>query len=295
MMRTVVILNATAGTGWGDDRLQALRDAFARAGIEAQILTARDGDGIRAHAQAAMARSPDVVVAGGGDGTVSAVASLVQGTPTTLGVLPLGTLNHFAKDLGIPLDPDEAVAAIARGRAIEVDLGMVGGRVFINNSSLGIYPDIVRDRARQQRRLGRGKRWALFWATLTALRRSAFLTVRLSVDGEERRVRTPFVFVGNNAYIMEGFDIGRREGVQDGNLSIYFMRRCSRLGLLGLGLRALFGRLRQARDFEAVLAQEVTVDTRKPTVHVAADGEVFRSSAPLEYRIQPRALRVIVP
>jgi len=294
-MATIVIVNATSGTGWDPHRLEAFGASFARAGVEAEVIAARDAEEVRSRAAAALAGRPRLLVAGGGDGTVSAVASLLQGTATALGILPLGTLNHFAKDLGIPLEPREAIAAIARGRSIEVDLGEVSGRIFINNSSLGIYPDIVRDRTRQQRRLGRGRRWALFWATLTALRRSAFMRLRLSVDGRERRCRTPFVFVGNNAYIMQGFDIGRRERLQDGRLSIYFMRRGTRLGLVALGLRALFGRLRQARDFESALAQELTVDSRRHVLDVAADGEVFEASPPLEYRVRPRALRVIVP
>ena len=294
-MATIVIVNATSGTGWDPDRLEALGGWFAQAGFEAQVVAAHNVEEVRSRAAAALAGRPRLLVAGGGDGTVSAVASLLQGTATVLGILPLGTLNHFAKDLGIPLAPREAIAAIARGRSIEVDLGEVSGRTFINNASLGIYPDIVRDRTRQQRRLGRGRRWALFWATLTALRRSAFMRLRLSVDGRERRCRTPFVFVGNNAYIMQGFDIGRRERLQDGRLSVYFMRRGTRLGLVALGLRALFGLLRQARDFESALAEEVTVDSRKRRLDVAADGEVFEARAPLEFRVRPKALRVIVP
>ncbi|HUP29845.1 MAG TPA: diacylglycerol kinase family protein, partial [Usitatibacter sp.] len=232
---------------------------------------------------------------GGGDGTLSSVASLVVGSETALGVLPLGTLNHFAKDLGMPLDLADAVAVLARGKQSEVDVGEVNGRMFLNNSSLGIYPDIVRDRTRQQRRLGRGKRWALVWATITALRRSAFLHLRITVDGRERIARTPFIFIGNNAYVMEGFEIGKREGLQDGKLSIYFTRRCTRLGLVGLGLRALFGRLTQAHDFEALLAAEVSVETRHSRLPVSADGEVFASNSPFEYRIRPRALKVVVP
>jgi diacylglycerol kinase family enzyme len=292
---TPVIVNAGAGSGWDEERLQQLAGAFRDAGMEVDILPARDGDEIRRHAGTALQRNSGILVAGGGDGTISTVAAMAAKHGMPLGILPLGTLNHFAKDLGIPLDIREAVHAVARGRVIEVDVGEVSGRIFLNNSSLGIYPDIVRDRTRQQRRLGRGKRWALVWATLTALRRSSFLRLNVTVDGRERAIRTPFLFIGNNAYVMEGFDIGKREALQDARLSLYFTRRCSRLGVVALGFRALFGRLKQARDFEAVTAECVTVNSHHATLRVAADGEVFRAATPLVYRIRPRALKVIVP
>lgn len=174
-------------------------------------------------------------------------------------------------------------------------MGQVNERIFINNSSIGIYPDIVRDRTRQQRRLGRGKRWAMAWAILTTLRRSPFLRVRLRVDGEERNYRAPFVFIGNNVYNMEGFDIGTRERLDRGHLSIYVTQHGGRLGLVALGFRALFGRLRQARDFEAMAAQQVDVETRHRVLPVATDGEVTSMKTPLHYRSLPGALRVIVP
>jgi diacylglycerol kinase family enzyme len=290
-----VIVNATAGSGWDEERLAQLAADFREAGVAVRVIAAHGGEEIRAQACAALAHSPSMIVAGGGDGTVSAIAAIAIERGVALGVLPLGTLNHFARDLAIPVELREAIAVIARARIVAVDVGDVSGRMFLNNSSLGIYPDIVRDRTRQQRRLGRGKRWALFWATLTALRRSAFLRFTITVDGVERNVRTPFIFVGNNDYIMQGFDIGRRDRLDGGTLSLYFTRRGTRLGLLALGARSLFGRLRQARDFEALSAQAVTVRSGHRRLRVAADGEVFVAAPPLEYRIRPRALRVVVP
>jgi diacylglycerol kinase family enzyme len=242
-----------------------------------------------------MAQAPDVIVAAGGDGTVSSVAAALVGTPIVLGVLPLGTLNHFAKDLGIPADLAEAVAVLVDGRAAPVDVGDVNGRIFVNNSSLGLYPDIVRDRERQQKRLGRGKWPALLWASIAALRRYPFLGVSLVVDGKAVSRRTPFVFVGNNEYLMEGFAIGAREGMEDGLLSLYVAQRPGRWRLLLLVLRALVGRLRQARDFDAMLASEITVQSRRKRLRVATDGEVTVMKPPLEYRIRPASLIVMRP
>jgi diacylglycerol kinase family enzyme len=290
-----VIVNASAGKGWDAAQVAALEAQFLAAGVEARVLPARSGSELQALAEEAVRESPAMIVAGGGDGTISTVAGVLKSTGIILGVLPLGTLNHFARDLAIPLEVEAAVRVIAAGRTESVDMGQVNERTFINNSSLGIYPDIVRDRERQQRRLGRGKRWALVWASITALRRSPFVSVRLVLDGEARDFRTPFVFIGNNEYRMEGLNIGTRASLRAGQLSVYVTQRRGRLALFALGLRALFGRLEQARDFLAATVQSVEVGTRRRRIAVATDGEVAFMEPPLRYRILPAALEVLVP
>ena len=296
MPRTIsVIVNAGSGLGNDDALLQRLRALFEARGADADVRLARGGAEITAAVQAALARRPDVIVAGGGDGTVSTVASALAGGPVALGVLALGTLNHFARDTGVPADLGHAVAAIVEGRPRTVDIGEVNGRTFINNSSLGLYPDIVRDRERQQRRLGRGKWPAFAWATVAALRRYPFMFVRLVVDGRDWRRRTPFVFIGNNEYRMDGFAIGERTDLDRGHLSLYVAQRPGRLKLLMLALRALTGRLRQARDFDALTATEIVIESRRRRLHVATDGEVTTMTPPLHYRIRPGALSVMLP
>lgn len=257
---------------------------------------AASGDEMIAAAKAALADGLAIVVAGGGDGTINAVASVLAGTGVAFGVLPLGTLNHFAKDMGIPLPLDEAVANVATGTRKLVDVGEVNDRVFLNNSSLGLYPDIVRDREKQQARLGRGKWLAACWATIGALRRYPFLNVRLKLeDGQEHARRTPFVFIGNNDYTMEGFCIGERTRLDGGTLSLYVAQRPGRLGLLRLGWSALTGRLAQERDFDILSTRSMDIETRHKRLRVATDGEVTIMATPLRYRIRPGALSVIVP
>ncbi len=212
----------------------------------------------------------------------------------TLGVLPFGTMNHFAKDLGIPLDLEGAVETIVAGHAASVDVGEVNGRIFLNNSSLGLYPRNIREREKQQR-LGWGKWPAYIWAALGVLRRYPFLEIRLSVDGKELTSRTPFVFVGNNEYEMKGLNIGSRARLDKGELSLYTASRTRRLGLIGLALRALFGGLRQERDFLAFAAKDVWIGTRHKRVRMALDGEVTIMEPPFHYRVRPGALRVLAP
>jgi diacylglycerol kinase family enzyme len=184
---------------------------------------------------------------------------------------------------------------LANGRRIAIDIGEVNGNTFLNNSSLGLYPDIVRDRTRQQRRLRRGKWMAMFWALLAAVRHSPLLHLRLCVDGEYHDYRAPFVFIGNNEYTMEGFDIGTRARLDCSRLSIYTTHRCTAAGLMGLAARALFGRLHQAEDFAALTGQSLRVESAHRRLPVATDGEVTTMDTPLEFRILPRALTVVVP
>ena len=288
----VVLLNATSGGG--NDAALATRIAglFERAGASADVRLVHGGADLGDALQAAIARRPDVIAAGGGDGTVSTVAAALVDGSIALGVLPLGTLNHFAKDMKLPLGLDAAVEVVARGATRRIDVGEVNGRVFINNSSLGLYPDIVRDRE-QQRRLGRGKWPALLWATLGALKRFPFLGVRLSVDGKPGVRRTPFVFVGNNVYLMEGFAIGERARLDSGCLSLYVAQRPGRLRLLLLALRALVGKLEQARDFDALRAAEIDIESKRRRLRVATDGEITVMTPPLRYRIRAASLAVV--
>ena len=290
-----VIINASAGCGYAAAWTEGLADKFRAVGLEPAITLAGDGEQMVAAARQALERGVGLLVAGGGDGTVNALASVLAGSAAAFGVLPLGTLNHFARDLRIPLQLDDAIANLARGVKVKVDVGEVNGRLFLNNSSLGLYPDIVRDREKQQRRLGRGKWLAFFWALMAALRRFPFLSVRLNVNGALHARRTPFIFIGNNEYTMQGLNIGERERLDGGKLSLYVAQRPGRLGLLRLAFRALFGHLAQAKDFDVLLAPEMRIETRHKRLRVATDGEVTIMATPLCYRLRAAALSVIVP
>jgi len=297
MTAAAIVVIVNAGSGGGNDAALVDRLAvhFKAAGLHAEIELAHGGDEIITAVGNAVARRPPLIVAGGGDGTVSTVAAALVDTGIIFGVLPLGTLNHFAKDLGIPLELADAVAVLAHGEAGRVDVGEVNGRIFVNNSSLGLYPDIVHDRERQQKRLRRGKWPAFVWATLSALRRYPFLVVALVVDGKEVLRKTPFVFIGNNEYRMEGFAIGERSGLEDGLLSLYVAQRPGRWRLVQLALRALTGRLRQARDFDAITATDIVVQSKRKRIRVATDGEVTVMTPPLKYRVRPASLIVMRP
>lgn len=288
------ILNGAAGSNRAHDARDRLADLFAQRGVQAQICLARDGDEIISLTRGSIERGCTTVVAGGGDGTVSAVASLLINTETALGVIPLGTLNHFAKDLRIPLELEAAVANIFTGQVARIDVGQVNGRPFLNNSSLGLYPTIVRQREEQQRQ-GHGKWLAFVEATLFALRRYSRVYVSLQVNQQHQKAdETPFVFVGNNRYESSGLHIGERERLDTGRLWVYRAPHATRLVLFRLALQALAGR-NSPRDLKIFDAAEFWVGSRNKRLSVATDGEVTTLDTPLHYRILPRALSVIVP
>ena len=291
--QAVVMLNASAGRGCNAEFATKLVELFQAQGLTVNVTLSASALDLIETARRAITEGMTTVVVGGGDGTLSAVASALAGTDTAFGVLPLGTLNHFAKDLHIPLDLKRAIRTIAEGHTTWVDTGEINGRLFLNNSSLGLYPDTVRERERQQKRLGRGKWLAFFWAAVTALRRYPFLDLTIALDEQEFRRRTPFIFIGNNNYWMEGFNIGERKRLDAAQLSLYVVQRTGRLGLLAL--HALFGRLRQTKDFDVLSAKKILITTRHKLIRVATDGEVSLMRSPLHYRICPAALKVIVP
>jgi len=292
--RVPVIINTSSGAPKISGLSADLADRFKSAGFEPDIRFVNSPE-LAAEVRRAVAAKPEVIVIGGGDGTLSAAASSLIGTGTALGILPLGTLNHFAKDLHIPLDIEGAVQTIAGGQTLKVDVGAVNDRFFLNNSSLGLYPKVVAGRDALRQRLGRGKLPALIWSGLGVLRRYPFLNVRIAIDGTELARRTPFVFVGNNRYEMEGFRIGERARLDGAELSLYVANRTGRLGLLLLALRALFKRLKQSKDFDMTAATSMQVETRHDRLRVANDGELCYMRTPLNYRVLPAALSVIVP
>lgn len=289
-----VIINATAGQGRASTWLEDLAQQFSACGINAKITLVKNGGEIDAAARSAIQQGITILIAGGGDGTVNAVASHVVGTDCVLGVLPLGTLNHFAKDAHIPLELEAAIRNIAEGQQVVVDAAEVNGHLFINNSSIGLYPQIVRHREQQQR-LGRSKWNAFFWAMLSAFKRFPFHRISVLIEGKEHHRSTPFVFIGNNNYTMEGLHIGERTNLTAGVLSFYTAHKTGRFGLFQLALSALLGRLKRDNDFEALQTTELRIDTRRSFLRVSTDGEVNILQTPLHYRILAGALRVIVP
>ena len=236
----------------------------------------------------------DIVVAAGGDGTVSTVAAAVARAGKTLGIIPTGTLNHFARDLGIPADLDAAAAVIAGGRERRVDVGEINDHVFINNVSIGNYPRMVHQREAIERR-GRSRTVATTVAVAQTWWHLRKLTVALDIDGRREIRRSPFIIVGNGSYVLSGLSLGKRDLISDGKLSLYIAPSMGRIGVLSLPFRALLGTLERHEQFETHCATDVTMSLRQRRIGVAIDGELHELDTPLQLSLRRNVLKVLVP
>ena len=295
--RITVLLNARAGNQ-NATAVQLVADAFRAAGADVDVRPT-EGASIAGEAAAAVTRGSKVVVVAGGDGTVSAAAAALAGSDAALGILPLGTLNHFAKDLGIPQDLGEAARVIAAGRATSVDMGEVNGRLFINNASVGMYARLISERTAMQR-IGRRKWLAHALAAVRVWRRYRRLRVEIRTGkGQGGRgkgkVRTPFVFVGNNQYQLSGLELGRRETLDGGRFHVCMAPGMSRGGVVRMIIAAVFGDVSTIEGFESFTAPSVTLDADVGRLEASIDGEAVVLDNPLTFHIRPRVLKVIVP
>jgi len=287
-MEAAVILNRNKG-----DRGEVAA-ALSAVGIAAKV-EAVDGDAIGDRAEAAVKGGAKLVIVGGGDGSVSSAAQALAGSDATLGILPLGTLNHLARDLGIPATLQESVKVVASGKARRIDVAEVNGRTFVNNAAIGLYPLMVVDRETQQDRLGRSKRLAMLVASLRTLMRFHHQRLTLSIDGGEARVDTPLLFVGNNDYKLAFPAAGQRDKLDDGELCVMVMRKKGVPGFLAAVARALLG-IPRADDMVRIDGvKQLKVDSARSTITLALDGETLAMKPPLIFRIRPGALGVITP
>jgi diacylglycerol kinase family enzyme len=286
-----VIVNAAGGAASkaGKGLRDQIESAFAATGqtFAVELVV---GEGL----EAALARHSGSgrVAVGGGDGTLATAAQALSRTDDELAILPLGTRNHFARQLGVPLDIAAAAKLAVEGRARRVDIGDAGGHTFINNLSTGAYVDLVRQRdaSRLPKLLATVP---AAWRTLRKLRSRHY---ELTVDGEAHRIETPLLFIGNNRYEVEEGRPTERAALDDGMLSIYAVAPLSRGALIAAALRALAGHPRMHRDFAFErTACEVRIAGPAASLDIALDGEPVRCGLPLTARIVPRALAVVSP
>lgn len=300
--RAVVLINEGAGSINGSNtegEIERIEGAFASAAPEVDVrVEAVDPADMQDRIREIWANDPpDAIVIGGGDGTVNNAANAAAGTDVVLGVLPLGTFNHFAGELGIPDDLSEAVGGVAAGEVRQVDVGEVNGRVFVNNSLLGAYPHMVATRDEIMDRHGWGKVRAVPAAVMHTLR--DFPTHRIDLRGDRgfsrSRLRTPFVFVGNGVYTSEDGGTPRRDRLDGGALGLEVARGESRLRLVVTAIVAVLRGAGELRDFDRQQLSDLTISTAATRLQVALDGEVALFDTPLSFRIRPAALRVIAP
>ncbi len=293
-LRICCLINPRSGPS-GTPSADDIEKLFQSHSVRPHIIALNKGDDISALTKSAIREKYDVIVAGGGDGTVNAVASALVGVSgVKFGVLALGTLNHFAKDMKIPIDIAEAIKIIVAGHVRSIDVGEVNGHIFVNNSSVGLYPSIVKLRESLQK-TGLSKWPAAARASLQVLMRFRLLRLKLSAaELEKVEHKTAMLFVGNNVYDVSFPTLGTRSTLQHGVMGIMMPRASTRLGLLYNFFSLVF----KAQPKSDVLTFETTslsIKTKRSFVKVAVDGEVIMLKSPLNYRIRPKSLRIIVP
>lgn len=272
MKKLAIVYNPAAGGKKGSK--SDIKEAFA--GQTVQLNFIEIDDDIAENLRKAQQAGCEAYIAAGGDGTVNAVAHAAVAHNMPLGVLPVGTLNHFAKDIGMPLKLAEAAAVIAAGRTNALDYATVNEKVFVNNSSIGVYPDTVLRRDQIASKIGK---WpAATFAALEALFSISTTHLSFVIGSKKRTYKTPMMFIGNNSYEIEQKGFTNRTSLDSGKLFLYVVRANRPTALIRLALLAFLGRRIQGKDCMQDVQQSVRVESRKSILDVALDGEVDRKS-----------------
>jgi YegS/Rv2252/BmrU family lipid kinase len=233
----------------------------------------------------------DLVVLGGGDGTLNAAAPALVETGLPLGILPLGTANDLARTLGLPADPVAAASVIAAGRTRPVDLGEVNGVFYFNVASIGFSARLARRLTAEAKRRWGSLGYAL--AALQLLSESRPFVVEIDHDGRTERVRTVQVSVGNGRYYGGGMAVAESARADDGRLDVYSLEVPHWWHLIHLAPALRRGTQRHSRYVRAFATTELALRTRRRH-EVNADGELV-TSTPAHFRIHPAAVQVFVP
>ncbi len=298
-----IVVNGSAGSAEGQARRRELEAALQAHGLAFEFFSADSGSELAHCAARAVQRAQQqrgLVVAVGGDGTINGVAHALQGSEVPFGVLPAGTFNYFARAHALPEDAPSAVALWRDGSPQPVQAGRVNEQLFLVNASIGLYPKLLRAREEDNARLGRWRVVAAWAALRTVL--SDNRSMRLVLDGEQQhseQVRTPTLFIGNNALQLEQIGLPQAQAVGGGLLAAVRVRPLGRWQLIGLALRGLLGALGPAPEISATLVRELRVRPggRRAglPLAVAFDGEVRTMAPPLHFHVAPDALWLIKP
>lgn len=293
--RFVVLVNAAAGSvDETDDELDQIARAFAEEGIDADV-SAIDPQHLPDSMRDAWDGGVEAIIIAGGDGSVNCAAGVAAGTDMVLGVLPRGTFNHFAKDLGVPTtDIATSVAWLARAVATPVDIGEVNDQAFVNNASIGVYPEMVAKREAIRDRRGWGKVRAAPIAMVHTLRHLPARRLHLSMDAKDPvSVSTAFLFIGNGMFDDHGERLGRRTSLTDHRLGVYCIATTKPWRLISNGITARIKGVESTNETVRQLVESLVVDADSASLAVALDGEPTELRVPLKFRSRPAALQVL--
>ena len=295
------VVNGKAGSSDADATREVIESTLRDAGRAGEVLFAAPGELARVAREAAAQVLADgsAVVAVGGDGTINTVAQAAHAAGCVMGVIPKGTFNYFAREHGAPLETPEALRWLLAAQPEPVQISAINEQVFLVNTSLGLYPDLLQDRETWKARFGRSRLVAFGAGMATLLRAQRRLKLSIEWAGQQREVRTLTLFVGNNRLQLEQLGLGNAEQPSEGaaarsQITAVILKPIGTLAMLGLMLRGALGQLGEASGIERFACQSLVV---KPSrllgrrqVKVAFDGEVGWMRSPLTIRVLPQPL-----
>ncbi len=293
-----VVMNAGSGAGDKEESRAKIEQGFGDAGHRVEFHLIDSADDIEAtieQAKQACQQDGGVLVAAGGDGTINATASASADSKIPFAVVPMGTFNYFARDIGMPPDPYAAAAAIAGGTVQPMHLARLNGRPFLVNASLGLYVKLIENREKYRHNLGGRRAAAVVSGLVTALRGHSTMTLELTVDGKPRRLRSALVFLGKNYLQLKNLDFDIAEGVAGGQVGVIVLRDNAPRTMLALAWNALRGRPQDTPKLQAFCAEMLEIKPRRATVDVVLDGEIVTLKTPLKVTIDKNALLLVRP
>jgi YegS/Rv2252/BmrU family lipid kinase len=288
-VRGTLFLNRNSGSRADADDLIAAARAE-----EVEVLELSPGLDCSKEVRERISRGVKLFIAAGGDGTVHHIVQAVAQTDAVLAVIPAGTYNHFARDLGIPLTWREALDVALNGASRRIDAARINERFFINNVSLGLYPELVARREEHGRDYPRWR--ARLYALYTTLRKYPHVTLSVETESQQEVIRTHVFMVSNNSYDLERFGVeAPRETLTEGKLTVYWLSHRSRWQLARIVARYMAGRVREIPGFTMFRTRAMRVQSSRAFLKVGIDGELFTLATPLRIVSVPQSVTVRVP
>lgn len=291
------VINAASGRNDAGGVRAAIEQALSNAGRTYRINLIEDPRRINEVARQAVDEaktSGAVVVAVGGDGTISAVANAVLGSGCALGILPQGTFNYFGRVHGISQDIEESLQALLNAEPQPVQVGLLNGRLFLVNASVGLYPKLLEDREAFKQQYGRSRLVALWSGLVTLFRQHRKLRITLEQQGRTRKLRTTTLFIGNNALQMEQIGIPLADDIKEGQLAAIAVKPVGAVSMLWLVIRGALGKLGNAENVISFGFKRLVVKPSKlyraRRIKAAIDGETIWVNTPLEFSVSPEPL-----
>ncbi len=293
-MRAIAILNAKAGLvlQHGEAIADTVRDGFRACGHSIDVACIAPDEIESAIGKAAARTDIDTLIIGGGDGTQSLAAAKLAGKDIALGVLPFGTVNLLGRDLGIPLEIEDAVKALAAAEPARIDLAEVNGRLFHSLLGLGFFARLAGERQKARHQFPFARSIAFVVALSRAVTRASAMEMTFETEGRRITKHSSAILITNNSYREQPI---KRARLDEGVLEINIVRGARQATLLRAGFDLVAGRWRREDSTEQIAVREIVITARRSKVRASLDGEDVMLDSPLKLRVRPQALTVLRP